>query len=239
MRKVKKVAIVTGASRGIGKSIAIKLSKSGYYVIGTCTNNTIEPFDHVDMMINVDFDDEESTLHFYDEVKNLKSISLLVNNAGINIIKSQTEVHDKDYTRIHNINLKIPYFLSSIVANKMTKIGGGKIVNIASIWSVVTKKNRTLYSTMKSAIHGLTRSMAVEWASSNILINTISPGFINTDLTRNSLSKKEIASIENSIPLNRLANPEEVAELVYFLGSDLNTYLTGQNIIIDGGYTII
>jgi 3-oxoacyl-[acyl-carrier protein] reductase len=121
----------------------------------------------------------------------------------------------------------------------MTKIGGGKIVNIASIWSVVTKKNRTLYSTMKAAIHGLTRSMAVEWASSNILINTISPGFINTDLTRNSLSKKEIASIENSIPLNRLANPEEVAELVYFLGSDLNTYLTGQNIIIDGGYTII
>lgn len=239
MKQAKKVAIVTGASRGIGKSIAIKLKNSGYYVIGTCTTNINDKSNYVDKMIIVDFDDEESTINFYDKVEKLKSISLLVNNAGINIIKSQVDVNYEEYSRIHNINLKIPYFLSSIVANKMTNLGGGRIINIASIWSIVTKKNRTLYTTMKSAIHGLTRSMAIEWANSNILINTISPGFISTDLTRNSLSKKEISNLENSIPLNRLANPEEVAELVYFLGSPLNTYLTGQNIIIDGGYTII
>ena len=239
MIKAKKVAIVTGASRGIGKSIAIKLKNSGYYVIGTCTRNNNDLFDHVHEMIYVNFDDEKSTNKFYNEIKKLKSISLLVNNAGINIIKSQIEVNNDDYSRIQNINLKVPYFLSTIVANKMTKLGGGRIVNIASIWSLVTKKNRTLYTTMKSAIHGLTRSMAVEWANRNILINTISPGFINTDLTRNSLSKQEISSLEKSIPLNRLANPDEVAELVYFLGSDLNTYLTGQNILIDGGFTLV
>jgi 3-oxoacyl-[acyl-carrier protein] reductase len=239
MMQAKKVAIITGASRGIGKSIAVKLNNFGYYVIGTCTPNNKDSFDHVHKMIDVDFDDEKSTIKFYDEIKKLKSISLLVNNAAINIIKSQVEVSNEEYSRIQNINVKIPYFLSSIVAEKMDKLGGGRIVNIASIWSIITKENRTLYTTMKSAIHGLTRAMAIEWATSNILINTISPGFVNTDLTRNSLSKQEISNIENSIPLKRLANPEEVAELVYFLGSDFNTYLTGQNIIIDGGYTII
>lgn len=239
MTESKMVAIVTGASRGIGKSISKKLKNSGYYVIGTCTNVPEMPLDYLDQIITVDFDDAESTNNFYKQVENLKSISLLVNNAGINIIKSQIEVKPEEYNRIHNINLKIPYFLSSIVAKKMSKIDGGKIVNIASIWSIVTKKNRTLYTTMKSAIHGLTRSMAIEWASNNILINTISPGFIDTDLTRNSLSIEELTNLEKSIPLNRLAKPEEVAELVYFLGSKQNTYLTGQNIIIDGGFTII
>ena len=194
---------------------------------------------HVDEMLAVDFNDIESTQLFMNKVQRLKKIDILVNNAGINIIKKQGTITVEDYSKIENINLRMPFFLSAAVASIMAETGGGRIVNIASIWSVVTKENRTLYSTMKSGLHGLTRSMAVEWATRNILINTISPGFVNTDLTKQSLSETEIAALVQKIPLNRLAETYEIAELVVFLTSDSNTYLTGQNIVIDGGFSIV
>ena len=194
---------------------------------------------HVDEMLAVDFNDIESTQLFMNKVQRLKKIDILVNNVGINIIKKQGTITVEDYSKIENINLRMPFFLSAAVASIMAETGGGRIVNIASIWSVVTKENRTLYSTMKSGLHGLTRSMAVEWATRNILINTISPGFVNTDLTKQSLSETEIAALVQKIPLNRLAETYEIAELVVFLTSDSNTYLTGQNIVIDGGFSIV
>ena len=102
-----------------------------------------------------------------------------------------------------------------------------------------SKINRTLYSTMKSGINGLTRSMAVEWASSNILVNSISPGFVETELTKKSLTGQQQDEIKKQIPMKRFAQPEEIAEMVSFLSSNKNTYITGQNIIIDGGFTIV
>ena len=237
--KNKKVALVTGTSRGIGYAISKKLFELGYYTIGTSTSGQMDDGKHVDEIWAVDFNDMQSTKAFIERVQKLKKIDVLVNNAGINIIKKQETITVEDYSKIENINLRMPFFLSAAIANIMAEAGGGRIVNIASIWSVVTKENRTLYSTMKSGLHGLTRSMAVEWAPKSILINTISPGFVNTDLTKQSLSETEITALVQKIPLNRMAETHEIAELVAFLAGDSNTYLTGQNIVIDGGFSIV
>ena len=140
---------------------------------------------------------------------------------------------------IQNINLKAPYQIAQYLAKNMALNGGGKIINIASIWSVISKTNRTLYSTMKTGIIGMTRSMAIEWAKQNILINAVSPGFVMTELTDKSLSVREKKEIKEQVPLGRFARPEEIASVVSFLCSKENKYLTGQNIIVDGGFTII
>ena len=234
----KKIAIVTGASRGIGAAIADKLGALNYFVIGTSTSGYGKS-EGVSKWIKVDFSNSKETENFIAQIKKLESIEILINNAGINIIKEQKDVLKVDFDQIQKINLRGPYFLSSLIASKMATTGGGKIVNLSSIWSVNSKINRTLYSTMKSGVNGLTRSMAVEWASSNILVNSISPGFVETELTKKSLTAQQQDEIKKQIPLKRFAQPEEIAEMVSFLSSDKNTYLTGQNIIIDGGFTIV
>jgi 3-oxoacyl-[acyl-carrier protein] reductase len=234
----KRVAVITGASRGIGSSIAKKMSDLGYYVIGTSTTaGEVDQNGHVAQWLQVDFSNQISLTQFLKDLDNLDQIDALINNSGINIIKPLDEVSIDDYLRIEQINLRAPFFISGIIAKKMGEAGKGKIVNIASIWSVVSKKNRTLYSTMKSGLHGLTRSMAVEFAEKGVLINSVSPGFVNTDLTKESLSKADADFLKDQIPLNRFAETYEIAELVAFLAGDSNSYITGQNIIIDGGFT--
>ena len=115
----------------------------------------------------------------------------------------------------------------------------GRIINIASIWGVITKEKRSLYTSTKSALIGLTRTLAVELSASNILVNTVSPGFTETELTKTSLSQTERAALESNIPIGRFAQPNEIAQVVLFLASNSNTYLTGQNIVTDGGFTIV
>jgi 3-oxoacyl-[acyl-carrier protein] reductase len=115
----------------------------------------------------------------------------------------------------------------------------GRIVNIGSIWGIITKPGRVTYTLTKSGMGGLTRSMAVELASSNVLVNCVAPGYVNTELTRKNNPLKELEKIKKSIPLQRLAEPNEIAELVCYLCSDKNTYITGQTIAIDGGYLCV
>ena len=168
----------------------------------------------------------------------MNAFDVLVNNAGINIIKSQDKINDYDYDKIENVNLKAPFYISRDVAKKMSNNEGGRIVNISSIWSIISKSHRTLYSTMKAGINGMTRSMSVEWGNRRILINSISPGFVKTELTKNSLSIEEMNNLENQIPLNRFAETNEISEVVSFLVSKKNNYITGQNIVVDGGFSI-
>jgi len=115
----------------------------------------------------------------------------------------------------------------------------GRVVNISSVWSVVSKPRRFAYSTVKAAINGMTRALAVECAASNVLANAVAPGFVNTELTRKNNSEAEIRVLAENIPVKRLAEPREIADLVVFLGSERNTYITGQTVVIDGGYTCL
>jgi 3-oxoacyl-[acyl-carrier protein] reductase len=135
------------------------------------------------------------------------------------------------------VNLLAPMQLIKGVANQMMARRFGRIVNISSIWSVVSKKRRLTYSASKAALNGMTRALAIELAPHNILINAVAPGYVNTELTRQNNSEQDINVIKETIPLQRLAEPNEIAETVFFLCSERNTYITGQVITVDGGFT--
>jgi 3-oxoacyl-[acyl-carrier protein] reductase len=230
--------VITGASRGIGAAIAQEFKNHNWYVIGTSTHKDSPSTRSVDRWLYVDLKFQDDREVFCNEILTVPNLKAVVNNAGINIIKEQSEVTPTDYAAIHQVNLEGPYFVSKAAAIRMAELGGGRIVNISSIWSVVSKEQRTLYSTMKTALLGLTRAMAVEWAKRNILVNCVSPGFVNTELTRRSLSAEQQREVTALVPLGRLAEPEEIAKVVLFLCSSQNSYITGQNFVVDGGFTV-
>lgn len=235
-------AVVTGASRGIGGAIAQELKHQGWHVIGTATDNQrpeLQSCQFVDEWWSVDFSNESQTKNFCEKLAQLTDLGALVNNAGINIIKPQAEVTWNDYETIERINLRAPYFAARAAAINMAANGGGRIVNIASIWSVITKEWRTLYSTTKTGLIGMTRSMSVEWSPQGVLVNAVSPGFVMTDMTKASLTPEQREEMQNRVPMGRLAEPHEIAKVVAFLCSPGNTYLTGQNIVVDGSFTNI
>jgi 3-oxoacyl-[acyl-carrier protein] reductase len=231
-----KKVLITGGTRGIGKAIAESFKKSGNKVIitGTGVGQKLEGFTY--MM--VDFSNKNSTNIFLNKIKDIE-IDILINNAGTNNIKLITDVKENDYDRLFDINLKAPYFLCKAAAASMKKRGGGHIINISSIMSITSREKRSLYSTTKAGLAGMTRALSVELGKDKILVNCVSPGFTLTDLTRKSLSQEEMDNFASKIPLGRLATVEEVAKTVTFLCSDDNTYITGQNIIIDGGFTTL
>lgn len=233
------VVLVTGASRGIGAAIADFISERGGHVIGTATSDISPGKSPVEEWVKVDFSDRESSSSFLDWIRKLDTLSACVNNAGINIIKPLVDVDKLDYDRIQKVNLEGPYNVIQAAAPIMSKNGGGRFVNIASIWASITKSHRSLYSTTKAGLLGLTRGAAVELAPNNILVNAVSPGFTMTDLTRSSLSVDEIANLSSNVPLNRFAEVDEIARVVAFLASTENTYLTGQNLVVDGGFTVV
>lgn len=230
--------LVTGASRGIGYAAAALFADRGYRVLATATlpQSVPQGEDRFEWFF-ADFTDEKSTEQFFLDIEKAGRIDALVNNAGINIIKPVADVTKEDFDCLYDINIKIPYFLIQKIVKLMGD--GGRIVNIASIWSLISKEKRTLYSSAKSALAGLTRALAVELADRNILVNTVSPGFTRTELTAKSLSKEEAASLTERIPLKRMAETAEIAELICFLADEKNSYITGQNIAIDGGFTLV
>ena len=238
-----KIALVTGGTRGIGKAIAQCLIAAGAKVMVTGTKaNEVEKLNAENLsenlrFLHVDFSSESSTSAFLEQISNESVIDILVNNAGVNRINLNTDTSTEDYDILNNINLKAPYLLSREVSKLMIKNNYGRIVNITSIWSKVSRPGRSLYSLTKWGIVGLTKTLSVELAENNILVNAVGPGFTLTELTASTNTPEEIEKISSMIPMKRMAQPEEIANLVLFLCSDLNSYVTGQNIIIDGGYT--
>lgn len=219
----KRKALITGASRGIGKAIAEKFREHGYEVV-TPTRQEMDLTDgaSVDAYISQHKDE------YFD---------VIVNNAGINDIHEIGDITDDEIENMIAVNLIAPIRLLRGFTGTMKKNHYGRIVNIGSIWAVVSKGGRCVYSATKNGIHGVTNTLAVELAPDNILVNTVCPGFTLTELTRKNNTPEEIAEISKDIPMGRMAEPEEMAEVVYFLCSEQNTYLTGQKITVDGGFS--
>jgi len=240
-----KTALITGATRGIGKAIAAVFIDFGADLILTGTKpDEIEQLNAEETnpkvkWLKADFSSLGGITSFIEQLKFKNAIDICVNNAGINIIKPYEEYSADEYQRLMSINLTAPFSITQQLIPGMKKRGFGRIVNIASIWSEISKPGRSLYTTSKTGLVGLTRSLAVEHASSNILVNAVSPGFTRTELTEQSLSAYEIKTLTEQIPVQRFAEPNEIAQTVLFLCSDLNTYITGQNIVVDGGFTLV
>jgi 3-oxoacyl-[acyl-carrier protein] reductase len=217
-----RTALVTGASRGIGKAIAQQLVEDGI--------NVIAPTHHeMDLASNESIDQYLSSLNC--------NIDILVNNAGINRIDLFQNLSDSALLETMQINLIAPLRIARGVVTGMMDRKFGRIVNIGSIWSLVSKPGRLAYSVSKDGLNGFTRALAVEAAPFNVLVNTVSPGFVNTDLTRQNNTPQEIENICKKIPMGRLAETQEIAKFVSFLCSDANSYITGQCLVMDGGFT--
>lgn len=232
-----KTVIVTGGTKGIGKAIAEKFVKAGARVI--VTGRAVTRDSALDSKIEytpLDLGSEPSVESFLQYLTLLNKVDAFVNNAGINIINETHDVTDVDFDTIIKVNLRGPLVICRHLSTLM-RGQGGKILNIGSIWSKVTRKGRLSYIASKSGLAGLTRGLATDLAEYKILVNTLSPGFVETELTERSLSASDMAELKERIPLGYMAQTEEIANFAVFLCSDLNSYMTGQNLIVDGGFS--
>lgn len=228
-------ALVTGGTRGIGNKIAHKLRDYGAKVTVTGKSDTKQHNLNFDY-ICVDFSNPTQVAIFCEKIKNLH-FDIVINNAGINIVNNFYDIKYYDFQEIMQINVNAAFQITQAALPYMINKRWGRIINIASIWSKISKTGRASYSASKFALVGMTTALAAEVASKGILVNCVSPGFIMTDLTLKILGEKGIAEMEKCIPIGRLGQPEEIAELVAWLASAKNSYISGQNIVADGGFT--
>jgi len=237
-----KVALVTGATRGIGKAIALQLASQGAVVIGTATSEsgaaTISAYladagTGKGMVLNVtDSDSVTSTLK--ELVSEFGAPTILVNNAGITKDNLLMRMKEEEWDAVIDTNLNSIFRLTKGCLRGMTKAKWGRVVNISSVVGSMGNMGQTNYAATKAAVEGFSRSMAREVASRNITVNSIAPGFIATDMT-NALGEDQKDMLRTQIPLQRLGEPEDIAALVGFLVSDAGSYITGETIHVNGG----
>ncbi|MBS1984652.1 MAG: SDR family oxidoreductase [Bdellovibrionales bacterium] len=218
-----KLALVTGGSRGLGKAMCELLSARGVQVVAPGR-------EELDLSSSASID-------AFLKTPVAGKIDILINNAGINNPEAIEQISDKNWQETLQINLTAPLKLIQGVAPGMKARGWGRIVNVSSVFSVVTREKRAAYSAVKSGLNGLTRTAAVELAPFGILVNSIAPGYVDTDLTRKNNPPEVLEKIIQTIPARRLAKPNEIVETVAFLVSEANGYLTGQTVVVDGGFS--
>lgn len=213
--------LLTGSSRGIGNSIKIELESKGYTVISPSRNQ-------------LDLSNYESVSKYELPCE----IDILINNAGINYLSDITSITIDKVSEMMQVNVISPMFLINKVSKSMINKKYGKILNISSIFGSRSKEKRVMYSTTKSAIEGMTRGVAMDLSKYNIMVNSVSPGYVNTNLTKQNNNEQELEIIKSKIPIKILAEPKDIANVVLFMISKENTYITGQNIFVDGGLSI-
>lgn len=232
-----KTVVVTGATRGIGRAIAHGFRSAGAYVVGTGTGPESPTAREVcDEYVQGDFADLDETTAIATHLRGIEP-DVLINNAGINKIAPFPEITIVDFMRIQQVNLVAPFLLCQAAIPGMKRKGWGRIVNITSIWSKVSREMRASYSASKFGLDGLTLALALEHARDGILANCVAPGAIETQLTRTVLRPTQVQGLIADIPAGRLGSVDEVARFVVWLASPENTYITGQNIAVDGGFT--
>jgi NAD(P)-dependent dehydrogenase (short-subunit alcohol dehydrogenase family) len=236
MRFSGKKIFISGASRGIGLAIAHAFRAEGAWVIGTQTGNNSTTDDVCQEWVTADFLDVEQIKNCADIVRHAEP-DVLINNAGINKIAPFVEITPGDFQSIQQVNVFAPFLLCQAAIPAMVRRGWGRVVNVSSIWGKISKEHRASYSTSKFALDGMTLALAAEHSADGVMANCIAPGFIDTELTRSVLGEQGMQAIASTVPARRLGQADEVARMVLWLASEENTYLTGQNIAIDGGFS--
>jgi len=235
-------ALVTGASRGIGRRIALDLAECGADLILTSTRNADPRLDDGPLAdhrhLTVDLADRDSRESFLASLMELPSIHVCINNAGTTRHGSYDGITEEEWDRTNDVNLKAPFFVTQAIAPQMIRQRYGRIVNISSIWGHISMPERSVYTATKFGLRGLTTTYALELAHDNVLVNAVAPGFTLTDMVERNYSEERLQEIRQRIPMGRLAEVEDISRAVLFLASDLNSYITGQSLVVDGGFTI-
>lgn len=240
----RKTVLVTGASRGIGKAVAIKFAKKGYNVVISCvhraeqleqTRREIESFQAPCLAYLGDMGDLKSCETLFSQIRSrFGGVDVLVNNAGISYIGLLQDMSSEDWERMLHVNLTSVFNCCKLAIPYMVRQKQGKIVNVSSVWGVVGASCETAYSATKGGINALTKALAKELAPSNIQVNAVACGAIDTEMNH-FLDQEELIDLIDEIPAGRLGKAEEVADLAYHLGYK-DSYLTGQVIGLDGGW---
>ena len=239
-----KVAMITGATRGIGKQIALTLANEGYNIVLNYRTendelkqlkNEIESKNVKCLAVQGDVTNFEDCKQMIESaIKEFGKIDILVNNAGITKDMLLARMKEEDFKQVIDVNLVGTFNMTKNVISYMMKARNGKIINISSVVGIAGNAGQTNYSASKAGIIGFTKSLAKEVASRNILVNAVAPGFIETNMT--DVLKQEVKDeIAKNIPLKRMGTPQDVANVVKFLASEDSSYITGQVISVDGG----
>lgn len=245
MNNLKKIAIVTGASKGIGLAISKDLLKQGYVVVGLCRNLVPEVLNSwcgiggcEDLLLKVDITDTKAIANMLSHDVFLDGkIEVLINNAGITADSFFHKMTYEQWTSVIDTNLKAIFNVTQAVYIKMMEHKFGRIINVSSVNGQKGQAGQTNYSAAKAGVHGFTKALAQEACRHNITVNTVSPGYTETSMIT-AIKPEILESIKSSIPLKRFASPDEIANTVTFLASDAAAYITGADISINGGLFI-
>lgn len=237
----RKIVLVTGASRGIGKAIALRFAKEGAFVIGTATSEKgaesigeyLSEFGGIGRVLDVC--DDEQVDKLFEEIDSVYgSLQILVNNAGITKDGLLMRMKDDDWASVIDTNLTSVYRMSRRAVKGMMKARFGRIINITSVVGQMGNAGQTNYASSKAGVEGFTRALAREIGSRGITVNAIAPGFIETDMT-DKLDERLLNSMLDAVPVGRLGQPDDVAAAVAFLASDEASYITGEVLAVNGG----
>ncbi len=248
MRLEGKVAIVTGGSRGIGKAIALAFAREGADVVVAVDRDIkgakdviaeVERIGRRGLVVRADVSRKGEVDEMVEKtVDEFGKIDILVNNAGIAQVIPSLEVEESEWRRVIDINLSGVFYCSQAAGKVMARQMEGNIINIASISGAAAYPMRAAYCSSKSAVIMLTKVLAIEWAKYNIRVNAIAPGYVETKLVQDLVSRGvlDVEALKRRIPMRRLAKPEEIAKVAVFLASDDSSYITGETIFVDGGW---